>query len=146
MWRERIDQQFKKAHQKLEQFAFEAHGERGFNARLQEHEVRITKMRDKIEAQDEHYSNFDDRVRQDWEARFVELHRCVKVNRGTNLENTEKLEALERRTEGLDQALEDMRNDHSKMMYSLGAFEPSVADATQHFGQEDQSDRNAIAS
>merc|ERR1712174_81551 len=73
-----VEQHLEETVQKLERLCNEAHGDKGWESKLEQHEVRLTGLRTRLDAQEEHYSHFDERVRQDWEARFEQLHKVVQ--------------------------------------------------------------------
>jgi len=95
--------------QKVERLFLEAHGDRGWEARFQEHEVRLTGMRAKLDSQDEHYASFDERFRQDWEIRYDNLRKSVQEATCRHLDGVERLESLQRWAESTDRAYEELR-------------------------------------
>jgi len=95
--------------QKVERLFLEAHGDRGWEARFQEHEVRLTGMRAKLDSQDEHYASFDERFRLDWESRYDNLRKLVQEATGKHLDGVERLESLQRWAEATDRAYEELR-------------------------------------
>jgi len=94
--------------QKLDRLFKETHGDRGWEARLEEHEVRLTGLRARLDGQEEHYSHFDERFRHDWEARFEQLRKCIQDTATRHHQSSEHLEKLSRRADDVDQALEDL--------------------------------------
>jgi len=95
--------------QSIDRATMEAHSDQGWEARLEEHEVRITAIRSKLDNQEGHYSNFDDRVRLDWESKFEQFRRMTQETAGRHLEDHERLEWLGRRVEGLGQIFDELQ-------------------------------------
>jgi len=90
--------------QKLDRVNSHAHGDRGWEARLEEHEVRLDGIRSKLNSQDDHYGSFEDRVRQDWEAKLEQLRKSVHEMSHRHLQTDERTELVSRR---VDQFLDE---------------------------------------
>jgi len=110
--------------QKVDRLFLEIHGDRGYEARFQQHEVRLTGMRIKLDSQDEHYASFDERFRQDWESRFDNLRKAIQESTDKHLDSFERLEALQRRTEATEYAFEALRDMCANAQAEVASLTP----------------------
>jgi len=95
--------------QKVESLFLEAHGDRGWDARFQEHEVRLAGIRSKLDSQESNLLTADDRFRQDTEQRLDQLRKTVQDTANRQVEGNERLEVLLRSNEGRDGSIDEVR-------------------------------------
>mmetsp|Transcript_66229 Transcript_66229/g.103424 ORF Transcript_66229/g.103424 Transcript_66229/m.103424 type:complete len:1122 (+) Transcript_66229:64-3429(+) len=120
--------------QKVERLVIEAHGDRGWDARFQEHEVRLQGIRSKLDSQEVHLTGADDRFRQDCEQRFDQARRSLQDVTSKQLESQERLESLARSSQVTESAitelavrLQSLAGDVSKHSGALQATEQTVS-------------------
>lgn len=95
---------------KMERIFQEAHGDRGWDARFQEHEVRLSSIRSKLDSQDALQLGADDRSRQDLEQRMDQMRKSVQDTASRQLESLERVDALGRASQVTDEAVDEIRN------------------------------------
>eukprot|EP00928_Gymnodinium_smaydae_P022563 TRINITY_DN18903_c0_g1_i1.p1 TRINITY_DN18903_c0_g1~~TRINITY_DN18903_c0_g1_i1.p1 ORF type:complete len:701 (-),score=116.34 TRINITY_DN18903_c0_g1_i1:98-2200(-) len=95
-------------------------GDEGWDARLQEHDVRIQGLRVKVESLDRHYANFSDRVRQDWESRIDHVHKSLQESHKKHADHAEHLQGLHQRSAHVEQAVEQLRDGRCADTSQLG--------------------------
>lgn len=109
-----IEQQLGDVAQRLDSLRSEAHGESGWDARIQEHEVRMNAFRSKLDTVEEHWRSLDDNIRSEWESRFRDLQKTVKETISRNIEDRVRLEAIANQAQMEDafgHAYDDLRGE-----------------------------------
>jgi len=87
----------------------EALGDRGWSARLEEHEVRLVGIRAKLDGQELHAVNLDERIRLEWESRMEKLRKSVEETVHQHEENVKQLEGATHRLDEMDEAIAAVR-------------------------------------
>jgi len=118
LWR--VEHEMTDLEERYKRIELEARGEAGWGAKLQEHEVRLSGIRAKLDGQDEHINSFTERARQDWEARFKQLRQSVQDSVGEQRVKGERLESVLRWAEETDQVVQELRQ------YILGDIESAA--------------------
>lgn len=95
--------------QKVESLFLEAHGDRGWDALFQEHEVRLAGIRSKLDSLDAHSLSADDHFRVDIEQKIEQLRKSNQEMTHRHIENNEQLDALLRSRQVVDSALDELR-------------------------------------
>mmetsp|Transcript_70961 Transcript_70961/g.148443 ORF Transcript_70961/g.148443 Transcript_70961/m.148443 type:complete len:1085 (+) Transcript_70961:93-3347(+) len=122
-----LEQQMQDMAQRLDQMTFEAHSDKGWEATLKEHEVRMNNLRSKLEGVEEQYQGIDDRVRlrTDMDARVTQLQRSLQELSNRSYDDTARVDAVASRLEGLEQSLENLPLDpgNAQMPYLQATLE-----------------------
>lgn len=78
-------------------------------ARVEEHEVRITSMRSKLDSQEQHYRWLGDRVeRADWESRFEQIRVSLNDESRKLQETADRVQVGSKKSAVQEQALEEL--------------------------------------
>lgn len=104
MWQ--VERQLESVTSKTDRLEQEARGDRGWDSRLEEHEVRIQGLRAKLDSQEIGLTAFSDRSRCEWEARFQQLRQLIQERNKEWLANASRVDAIERWAVDAKHALE----------------------------------------
>lgn len=122
LWR--VEQDLGDLGQRMSRIEQEARGDGGWSARIEEHEVRLQGLRGKLDGQEEHFSVFSDRARQDWETRFKQVRQSFQEESSERVAHGERLEALVRWAEATDQIVDDIRKAQEHFL--LGSADDGI--------------------
>ena len=76
-----------------------------WSARLEEHEVRLVGIRAKLDGQELHAVNLDERIRLEWESRMEKLRKSVEETVHQHEENVKQLEGATHRLDEMDEVV-----------------------------------------
>jgi hypothetical protein len=91
-------------------FKAETHGDRGWSARLEAHEVLLNNLRAKAESHDTLIRGFDDRSRNELGLKLTAVHKNIQDHGCKHLETMERIEELYTWAKAMDESLEDLSN------------------------------------
>jgi len=111
---------------KVERIFMEAHGDKGWDARFQEHEVRLSGIRAKLESQEGYLLSGDERFRQDTEPRLDQIRRSVQDTASRQAETHEKMEALVRWNMRAETNIEELSSQVAQVIGQNSAPSASV--------------------
>lgn len=115
-----VEQQLQDVGHRIEQFVRQAHSDRGWDARLEEHEVRMNSMRSKLETVEELYQALDERMRSEMESRLQQVQRNIQDIGCRSFDDATRLDTLTARADNIEQVVDAMREGVIPMGHSSG--------------------------
>lgn len=114
-----LSKRFEDISQKVERLSSESQGDHGWRSKLEEHEVRLSSLRSKLDTLEMHKGGVEERMHKDLDTQAEQIRKFMHEAVNQRLESHERIEELARRADGLGSSLAELFDRHLDLARSV---------------------------